>query len=261
MSDVLVLCYHGVSDRWPSSLAVTPEQLEQQLRFLVRRGYRGTTFEQAVTSPPAARTLAVTFDDGYRSVLTHALPVLESLGVPGTVFVVSDFVGQERPMSWPGISEWIGTPHEDELVSLTWDELGLLRDAGWEVGSHTRSHPRLSRLDDAPLRVELHESRITCEERLGSCTTLALPYGDGDARVVASAVAAGYAAVAGLPAPGLPSAGWPRVGVYPPDSLPRFRVKVSRPVRRVRAGRLLRPLEAALRGRRRTAGRERAELE
>ena len=261
MSDVLVICYHGVSARWPSSLAITPEQLEQQLRFLVRRGYRGATFEQAVLSPSAARTLAVTFDDGYRSVLTQALPVLDSLGLPGTVFVVTDFVGQDRAMSWPGIEEWVGTPHEDELVSLSWEELRLLRDAGWEVGSHTRSHPRLSRLHDSTLRRELHESRIASEERLGGCTTLALPYGDGDDRVLAGAEAAGYAAVGGLPAPGVPTAGWPRVGVYPPDSLPRFRVKVARPVRRVREGRLLRPLEALLRGRPQTAGHERAELE
>ena len=55
MSDVLVLCYHGVSARWPASLTITPEQLEQQLSFLVRRGYRGATFEQAVLSPRRVR--------------------------------------------------------------------------------------------------------------------------------------------------------------------------------------------------------------
>ena len=102
MPDVLVLCYHGVSERWPSYLAVTPNQMARQLGFLVDRGFRGATFEQAVTSPPARRTLAVTFDDGYRSVMTHALPILERLGLPGTVFVPTDFVGRDGPMSWPG---------------------------------------------------------------------------------------------------------------------------------------------------------------
>jgi len=233
--DVLVLCYHAVSDDWPSPLAVSPRQLERQLGLLVRRGYRGATFERAVTAPPASRTLAVTFDDGYRSVFTHARPVLERLGLPGTVFVPTDLIGRHTLLRWPGIDQWIGGPHEDELVGMSWDELGSLHAAGWEIGSHTCSHPRLSRLDDRELRRELQDSRRACEERLGRCLTLALPYGDGDARVLPAAVEAGYAAVAGLPSRRASSPGWPRVGVYPADGLGRFRIKVARPVRAVAA--------------------------
>ena len=235
MPDVLVLCYHAVSEHWQSPLAVRPEQLERQLTLLVRRGYRGTTFERAVTSPPARRTLAVTFDDGYRSVLTHALLVLERLGLVGTVFVPTAHVESAAPMRWPGIEQWLGGPHEDELRGMTWSELACLRDAGWEVGSHTRSHPRLSGLDDQALREELCSSRAACVEHLGTCTSLALPYGDGDGRVLPAAHEAGYRAVAGLPGEARPTPlGWPRVGVYPEDGMLRFRVKVARPVRRLR---------------------------
>jgi peptidoglycan/xylan/chitin deacetylase (PgdA/CDA1 family) len=247
--DVLVLCYHGVSDSWPSWLAVSPERLERQLAMLVRRGYRGATFEQAVTAPPFARTLAVTFDDGYRSVLTRALPVLERLGLPGSVYAATDFVGTSAPMSWPGIDEWVGGPHEDELVSMSWDQLRSLRDAGWEVGSHTCSHPRLSRLDDAALERELAASRRICEEQLGACRTVALPYGDGDARTAPAALAAGYRVVAGLPgADAAATVGWPRVGVYPFDGPGRFRLKVSAPMRRPRVSRAVQRLEAAAGG-------------
>ena len=239
-----MLCYHAVSDRWTSPLAVTTEMLRRQLEVLVRRGYRGATFEQAVAAPPAARTLAVTFDDGYRSMLSHALPVLQGLGLPGTVFVPTDFVGSREPMRWPGIEHWVGGPFEEELVPLSWEELGSLQAAGWEIGSHTRSHPRLSQLADRDLERELVDSRRACEARLGACHTIALPYGDGDDRVVAAAGAAGYRAVAGLPGRGMPApAGWPRVGVYPVDRPARFAVKVSRPVRRLRGSRLARTLE------------------
>jgi peptidoglycan/xylan/chitin deacetylase (PgdA/CDA1 family) len=241
--DVLVLCYHAVSDHWPSPLAVTPDQLERQLRLLVRRGYRGSTFERAVTAPPAGRALAVTFDDGYRSVLTHARPVLERLGLPGTVFVPTDLIGGQDPLSWPGIDHWIGGPHEDELIGMSWDELGSLYEAGWEIGSHTCSHPRLSRLDDVELQRELRDSRRVCEDRLGACRTLALPYGDGDARVLPAATDAGYSAVAGLPSRRASSPGWPRVGVYAADRPVRFRLKVSKPVRAAAA--LMRREDAA----------------
>src|SRR5688572_14000053 len=89
--NVLVLGYHAVSRTWPAPLAVTPDALRQQLELLVRAGYRGATFHDAVTSPPEAKTLVVTFDDAYASVAELARPVLEALGLPGTVFVVTDF--------------------------------------------------------------------------------------------------------------------------------------------------------------------------
>jgi peptidoglycan/xylan/chitin deacetylase (PgdA/CDA1 family) len=248
MPDVLVLCYHAVSDRWPSYLAVTPDQMARQLRFLVGRGYRGATFEQAVTSPPAPRTLAVTFDDGYRSVLTHALPILERLRLPGTVFVPTDFVARDGPMSWPGIERWLGGPHEEELVGMSWQELRSLTDAGWEIGSHTCSHPRVSQLDDDALLGELSDSRRICDEQLGACRSLALPYGDGDERAIRAAEEAGYRAVAGLDHPGAPrSPGWPRVGVYDFDDRARFAFKVARPVRRLRSSRVARRLEPLVR--------------
>lgn len=244
MPNVLVLCYHAVSDGWSSYLAVTPHQMARQLGFLVDRGFRGATFEQAVTSPPARRTLAVTFDDGYRSVMTHALPILERLGLPGTVFVPTDFVGRDGPMSWPGIERWLGGPHEEELVGMSWQELRSLTEAGWEIGSHTCSHPRASQLDDDALLRELSESRRICEEQLGACLSLALPYGDGDERAIPAAEEAGYRAVAGLDHPGAPATpGWPRVGVYDFDDPKRFAFKVARPVRRLRNSTIARRLE------------------
>jgi peptidoglycan/xylan/chitin deacetylase (PgdA/CDA1 family) len=243
--DQLILCYHAVSDDWPSPLAVTPGLLERQLSSLVKRGYRGVTFEQAASGRYEDRTVAVTFDDAYRSTLTRAAPVLASLGLPGTVFVPTDYVERSEPMSWPGIEHWRGTRYADHLVCLTWDELAALRDAGWEIGSHTRSHSHLSRLADDRLREELAESRRALVDRFGRCASLALPYGDGNARVVAAATAAGYGAIAGLPRPGTDgAAACPRVGVYRADGMLRFRLKVARPARRIRASALGRPLAA-----------------
>ena len=132
MSDVVVLCYHAVSPDWPAQLSVTPERFEHQLRELVGRGYRGATFTEAVTSPPHPRTLAVTFDDGMRSVLERARPVLGRLGLPATVFVPTDLVGSEGPMSWRGIEQWVDGEHGRELVPL--DVARAERLAGRRLG-------------------------------------------------------------------------------------------------------------------------------
>ena len=240
IADVLVLCYHAVSPTWPAPLSVTPERLEGQLAGLVRRGYRGATFADAVERPHG-RTVVATFDDAYRSVLTLAAPILERLGVPGTVFAPTDWPGRGEPMTWPGIDEWLAGEHAHELTPLSWDELGELAERGWEVGSHTRSHPHLTTVDDDRLRDELAGSRAECEERLGRpCRTIAYPYGDQDARVRAAAREAGYAAGAAL-GRSLSEGdrfAWPRVGVYHADDGRRFALKSSRLVRRLRGTRL-----------------------
>jgi len=237
VSDVLVLCYHAVSPSWPSGLAIAPEVLERQLASLVAKGYRGATFNQAVLDPPAPRTVAITFDDAYRSVHELARPVLARLGLPGTVFVPTAFAGTEAPMAWPGIDQWLGTEHERELIPMSWEELRELDAEGWEVGSHTESHPRLPRLEGDALRGELERSRAECEEQLAApCRSIAYPFGDHSPAVVAAAGAAGYetaGAVAGRVRTSEPLL-WPRDAIYRHDSAVTFRIKVSPLVRRIR---------------------------
>jgi peptidoglycan/xylan/chitin deacetylase (PgdA/CDA1 family) len=141
-------------------------------------------------------------------------------------------------MSWPGIDHWTSTPHASELIPLSWDELRELAAEGWEVGSHSRTHPQLTQLDDSELDRELRDSREECEQRLVCpCTSFAYPYGDLDRRVVAAVGVAGYRVGAALdvrlhrPL----RLEWPRFAVSREDSLARFRRQVSPVVRRVRA--------------------------
>src|SRR6476620_8711049 len=118
MSDVVGLCYHAVSPDWPAQMSVTPERFEQQLKLLVGRGHRGATFAQAATAPPHRRTVAVTFDDGLRSVLERAFPRRERVGLPATCFGPASFVGVGEPLGWGGVERWASGPYEDELRPL-----------------------------------------------------------------------------------------------------------------------------------------------
>jgi peptidoglycan/xylan/chitin deacetylase (PgdA/CDA1 family) len=245
--NVLVLCYHAISPTWPAVLSVTPSQFERQLRYLVSRGYRGVTFSEALSGTRDSPTLAVTFDDGFSSVRELAFPILDRVGLPGTVFVATGFVGTARPMAWPGIDGWLGTPHEPELRAMSWDDARFLAGAGWEIGSHTRSHPKLTELDDDALAEELLGSRQDCERSLDlPCRSVAYPYGVADARVVAAARDAGYRLGAGLRTPYRPDTGrWPRIGVYQPDTFARFRLKTSPALLRLRSRAVWRTLQSA----------------
>lgn len=238
MSDILVLCYHAVSPRWTAPMAVTPEALERQLGYLVRHGWRSASFCEAVLSPSAPRTLAVTFDDALASVKKLALPVLESLGLTATVFAPTASVSAGERLSWDGIEHWKDTPYAGELTPMSWDDLGTLAEHGWEIGSHTLTHPHLMQVDDERLRLELEESRHECSRQLGrACDTIAYPYGNVDERVIDAARKSGYLAGASL-SRHLERLGphcWPRVGVYSADAPWRFRLKVARPARALRA--------------------------
>jgi len=239
VSDVVVLCYHAVSPRWTADLSVTPAAFERQLRVLLDRGYRGTTFAQAVAAPQP-KTMAVTFDDAYLSVLELGKPILDRLGIPATVFVPTDYPDRDSVMAWPGIDQWVGGPHEAELRPMSWEQLAGLAAAGWEIGSHTCSHPHLTRIDAGTLAHEMAASKAECERRLERpCRTIAYPYGDYDERVVAAAGEAGYEAACTLPARfhAARALEWPRVGVYYGDDDRRFRMKVSPLLRRLRSSR------------------------
>lgn len=254
MSDLLVLCYHALSPRWPAALSLPPDAFERGLRRLADRGYSGITFTEAVSSPPRGRAVVVTFDDAFGSVGNLAEPVLTELGWPATVFVPTDFPAECRLLAWEGTSQWAGGEFSDELKPMDWTEIAALQSRGWEIGSHTCSHPYLTRLDDQRLASELVRSRAVCEERLGGrCASIAYPYGDVDARVEAAAAEAGYTVGAALPRRlGAGSLlAWPRVGVYNGDDGWRFAVKVSRGVRRLRASGAWVAVEAARRGVRR----------
>jgi peptidoglycan/xylan/chitin deacetylase (PgdA/CDA1 family) len=237
VSDVIVLCYHALSASWQAELSTTPARFERQIALLVGRGYRCVTFSEAVAASDGGRVVAITFDDAYRSVIELAHPILDRFAVPATVFVPTDYIGAPGPLCWPGIDRWLGGDHEAELAPMSWLELRSLAAAGWEMGSHTASHPHLTQLEEGVLAGELERSKAACEEHLAQpCTSLAYPYGDVDARVAAATARAGYLAAAGLPhrlhSPD--PMNWPRVGIYCLDDDLRFRLKVSPTARRVR---------------------------
>ena len=228
--DVVCLCYHAVSSDWPCTLAVRPEQLERQVTWLLDRGWTATTFSRAVLDPPAGRSFALTFDDAYLSVLERGAPILERLGVAATVFAPTRFMSTRQQLRWPGIDHWVSTAHAAELTSMQWDDLRALAARGWEVGSHTRTHPHLEQLADSELVQQLAGSREDCSSELGQeCISLAYPYGTANRRVAQAAREVGYQAAATIhpPREGSDRMRHPRIGVYRVDGSRRFQTKVK----------------------------------
>lgn len=239
--DAVVLCYHALSEEASTEMVVAPATLEKHVTALLRRGYRATTFgEIAGREQRREKEFAVTFDDAFESVDRLARPILDRLGVPATVFVCTDFATSQEPMQWPAISTWAQDRRRQEMLSMSWPALRKAGRTGWEIGSHTCSHPLLTTLSDSELTRELMTSRRVCEEQLGTpCTSFAYPQSDFDERVMRLVEQAGYKAACTLPSKfTLPARyAWPRIGVYEIDSPLRFRLKCSPTIRGIRTTR------------------------
>ena len=226
----LVLCYHAVSDTWPHRLSVATHALERQLRRLLRDGYRAVGLPEAVAG--SGKLLHVTFDDAFTSV-RNAVPVLEGLRVPATVFACTGYADDPRPLGVPELADELHL-HAEELRTMGWDELRELADHGIAVQSHTVSHRRLSALSDGELAHELNASRRRLEEELERpCRYLAYPFGDSNDRVCAAARGAGYDAAFGLPgaAGGSDAFDLPRVGVWNGEGARKVALKAQPLVR------------------------------
>jgi peptidoglycan/xylan/chitin deacetylase (PgdA/CDA1 family) len=241
VTDLLVLCYHAVSDTWPSPAAISPARLQAQLAYLLRRGYRPLTLSAALGESAPRKAMVVTFDDAYASIHRAGLPVLKRLGIPATVFVPTDAAGEAGQMTWSELAPWVGGEHEHELRCMSWGQLRELAGHGWEIGSHTCSHPHLTKVGAEAMATELGASRAACEEELQRpCTTLAYPFGSYDATVIDAVAAAGYSAAVTLderivePLRGRGPLEVPREAIYRSTGWPVFVAKTSRSVRRVR---------------------------
>ncbi len=187
-----VLMYHRIADISGDRNSVPPAIFADQMAQLHELGYRTVSLEDIGVSPKRPdRTVAITFDDAYEDNLTQALPVLQRFGFQATVFAISGWIGMPN--------NWEDYPNKPACRTMDADQLRAWLDAGMQVGSHTQTHPNLTRLTDATLTDELNTSRIRLEDMLQiPITSLAYPYGAFDRRVMEAAEQAGYKRAAAI---------------------------------------------------------------
>lgn len=171
-------------------LYVPPRRFAGHLAWLNLAGYRTVMMSEVARfvagEPFEGRVVALTFDDAYRDFCDHAEPLLRKFGMTATIFAPSAFLGNYN--AWD--EDVVGA--RSPLMSAA--DARRLAEAGFEIGSHTRTHPFLSRVPPEAVRQELAGSKRDLESVTGRpVTSLCYPYGDANPRVVAEARAAGYA--------------------------------------------------------------------
>jgi len=215
-----ILTYHSIGYR-RYEMNVTPKAFARQIEWLSEN----VPVISLKDAAAGVAGVALTFDDGYRDNLTNALPILEQNNCPATIFVVSGHLGATLPFDTE--------PESGQLLSV--DELKLVAARGFQIGAHTRTHPRLATLSEVQQDEEIRGCRFDLEQILGQpVDVLAYPFGsalDYNATSMKLAREAGYAlACANQYGPlgaGNDQFALRRIWIDSTDTLPSFQDKVS----------------------------------
>lgn len=190
-NDFGILTYHRVTDRvsgFPTpTWNICPARLRKQLAGLLSRGFQPWALSDVLQAREAGVKLpggvfVVTFDDGYENNYTDALPVLEELGVPATIFLATSFLDSTSPFpfdDWRGRGQW-GVPVSSWRPLETAQCRKLLESGLIELGTHTHTHQRFAGRIEA-FHEDMQESVELLHDRFGvRRPTFAFPHGIHD---------------------------------------------------------------------------------
>ena len=181
-----ILLYHSIDNSGRED-SVSPENFSKHMEYLYKNNYRVISLDDTdkyignSCKRKIHKVLAITFDDGYKSVYKTALPILQKYGFPATVFIPTKYVGKT--------SEWI----DQSIPLLTWDEILIMNSKGISFGSHGHSHQDLTDMSHTQAKHELELSRKLLEEKLQSpVISFSYPYSKSNEYIENITLECGY---------------------------------------------------------------------
>lgn len=183
MNDFYILMYHGIhaSDEDASYsnnvYCVSESNFRTQLDYLVAHGYTPILLNEINKLEMPEKPVVISFDDGDKSNITHALPILKDFGIRAEFFVTTGRVGND----------------DNAMTEL---DIKQLSDAGMSIQSHGVTHKYLSDLSLDELHNELFDSKVFLENiTLKEVQYLSLPGGRGSVNVINAAKKLEYKAI------------------------------------------------------------------
>lgn len=222
---VPILAYHKIQREFELGLSyTTPRQFEKQIAYLHDRGFKSISIARLLSSRPVpTNSVIITFDDAYESVYKNAFPILCKYNFTGTLFVITKFAGK--------LNGWDYHSGRFQFSHCSWDQIRCLARAGWEIGSHTVSHPLLRKLSPRELWFEIRYSKDIIEQKIQRSTNVfSYPFGWYNKGVIECVQKAGYlgACTLGDRMPVIPSRyALFRRGVYVFEPLAYFKQKLQ----------------------------------
>ncbi|MBI3584684.1 MAG: polysaccharide deacetylase family protein [Nitrospinae bacterium] len=158
-----ILNYHSIHPDLPFS--TSPSEFSRQMEYLADNFAMSSlskVYEMRVELKPLQeRTAVVTFDDGYEDNYLHAFPILARLGIKATIFVTTGFVNGEVDIAQRDKTY-------ADLKALSWEQIFEMKKWGILFGSHTHTHPILSKIPLNEARNEIAHSKKVLEDVIGA---------------------------------------------------------------------------------------------
>ena len=171
-----VITYHSI-DPSGSAISISKPEFRRHMRWLASSGPPVVSLAELVTGPADTDAIALTFDDAFQNFGEVALPLLSEHGFSSTLFIVTGEVG--------GSNTWEAGPAGSfpVLPLLDWSGIARATEAGVALGSHGRTHRRLTALEPAELDSEVGGSLADFQRELGvSPAAFCYPYGEAGSR-------------------------------------------------------------------------------
>lgn len=211
-----VLVYHAVDEigppRDPLKINVNPRLFEKQIKYLSK----------------SRDSYVLTFDDGFESVYTNALPILRKYNMKAILFITTDFIDSKISFDRFFMYKYFPRP-------LTWDQIKTMYSDGFEVGSHSLTHGIMAGLDEKLCYEEASVSKDRIEKEV-CCNVRCFSYPIGNKGSFNDATEKvlkkigyerAYTNIMGMDN----SAGEPfairRIRIYSSDNMFRFKMKIA----------------------------------
>jgi peptidoglycan/xylan/chitin deacetylase (PgdA/CDA1 family) len=216
---VPILMYHVINapkaDTSLPDLWVAKEKFQAQVDELARQGYTAVTLQRVYdawkgTGSLPRKPIVLSFDDGYHSHFTNAMPILKA-------------------KKWPGVENLQINQTQQDLKP---DEVKALIAAGWEIDVHTYSHPDLTTVDATTLEHEVGDARREIQNTYGvKANFFCYPAGKFDATVIDAVKTAGFlgatTTVEGIASPDSAPYELERIRINGSDDLQTFKNKIE----------------------------------
>ena len=169
-----ILSYHSVSNEsCPLSLKIN--QFDNQLKYLKKNGFQSVFIDEINKSKN--KKIIITFDDGYKDLISNSLPILKKYNFKATCFVVSNLIGETN--SWDENDKNITKKLMNKMDIALWIKNGM------KIGSHSKNHENLTNLSYEIMLNEITESKFYLENLIDSSVdSFCYPYGSFNEKIV-----------------------------------------------------------------------------
>ena len=166
--NIPIFSYHSIGDD-KCPLSTDAKDFEKHLIYLKKNNYKSIFFDEVSSSNK--RSFIMTFDDGYKDLISNCLPLLKKYNFKGTCFLVSDKIGK--------INDW---DEENKNIQtkriMDKSDIHIWIKNGMKIGSHSKNHKKLTKINHHELAEEISSSKVDLEKLIGEeIVSFCYPYG------------------------------------------------------------------------------------